>query len=153
LDANLSYKVGQALALIDLPVLHVWDAIPSSRGSVKGQVQASDQEIANWCALAEYVLVTTDEDFRGRWVRSGLLQAQNVEVVVFTKDIKGLRNQHARVTRHLPYWEEELSRQPFGFRVWEQGPDNRPVMRSGQRRRKRARTFPAAVGARRSDRG
>ncbi len=84
--------------------------------------------------------MTTDEDFRGRWVRSGLLQAHNVEVVVFTKDPKGLREQHARVTRHLPYWEQELSRQPYGFRVWEQGNPLAPSMRRGQPRRQRARS-------------
>lgn len=126
-------------------MLHVVRAFPPPSGTVHGQHPAQDAEIAKWCAVAEYVLITCDQDFRGRWVRSGLLREHNVEVVVFTEELSGLREQHARVTRHLPYWEQELSKQPFAFRVWEQGRQTLPALATGQRRRKRSRSFPPVV--------
>jgi predicted nuclease of predicted toxin-antitoxin system len=122
-------------------VLHVWEAMPSKRGRLKGQCNATDEEIAKFCATTEYVLVTTDSDFNGRWVRSGLLREHNVEVIVFVTELPGLAEQHRRITSHLPHWEQELSRQPYGFRVWEQDRRLKPTLRIGQARRKRARTF------------
>ena len=121
-------------------MLHVWEAMPSKRGRLKGQCNAADEEIAKFCATAEYVLVTTDTDFNGRWVRSGLLKEHNVEVIVFITELPGLTEQHRRITAHLPYWEQELSRLPYGFRVWEQDRRLKPTLRVGQGRRQKTRS-------------
>jgi hypothetical protein len=88
-------------------------------------------------------LVTIDSagfSFNGRWVRTGLLARHGVEVIVFDRDIKGITEQHRRLTAHLPYWQSELERQPYGYRVWHQGKPLKPNMSVGQRRRQRSRS-------------
>ncbi len=62
---------------------------------------------------------------------SGLLQEHNVEVVVFTEDVKGLPEQHRRITRHLESSMDELTRQAYAHRVWEQDRRLRPRLRIG----------------------
>jgi hypothetical protein len=42
--------------------------------------------------------VTTDQDFRGKWVRNGLLAKHGIEVIAFDRDVPGLRTQHERIT-------------------------------------------------------
>lgn len=139
LDANLSYRIAQALQLVEQPVMHVWDALPHRQTGTPGQSRATDEEIARWCAQTEHVLVTVDEDFRGRWVRSGVLAAEGVEVIVFNRPPIGLDEQHLEVTRHLPYWKSTLEKSPYQHRVWAQGSTLGPRLLQGRNRRKRSR--------------
>lgn len=143
LDANLSYKTAEALALVEEPVIHVVKALPQFAGPVPGNCSAPDEKIAEWCGATSHVLVTIDTDFIGRWIHSRLLATYGVEVIVFDRDLKGLPEQHRRVTAHLPHWQYELGRQPYAFRVWEQGVSARPRLREGKKRRQRARMQPA----------
>ena len=101
------------------PVRHVHEAVPAPTG-VKGQTEAEDPDIASWCASHRYVLVTADSDFKGRWLRSGLLGERGVEVIVFSRDLEGLHVQHSLITKFLPKWQAELGLQEYGYRVWDQ---------------------------------
>ena len=132
LDANLSYKVGDALALVELPIIHVYRALPQHQGPVVGHCHAPDEVIAPWCAKTQHVLVTIDEDFKGRWLRSGLLAAHGVEVIVFDKDIPGLTAQHLRITTCLPWWQRTLEPHPYGHRVWLQTRKRVPILIRGK---------------------
>ena len=97
-----SYKVAGALKLVEHPVIHVNDVLESGTLTF-GQNDTPDEIIAEWCGPSQHVLVTVDADFRGRWLRSGLLAAHRVEVVVFSSDVPGLANQHATIsTRQSP---------------------------------------------------
>ena len=125
--------------MVEYPITHVVDALPQYRGPLAGQSQATDAEIAQWCGQTEHVLVTIDTDFSGRWVRSGLLAVHGVEVIVFDRDIPGLRNQHARITRHFDAWQDALRRQPYLHRVWIQGKRIEPVLNAGSSTRRRIR--------------
>lgn len=118
--------MAEALALVGHDVIHVARAIPPPPGTVPGQQPAKDPTIARWCAQTAHVLVTTDGDFRGRWVRSKLLAQHGVEVIVFDKEIVGLAEQHRQVTLHLPHWNSELGRHPYGYRVWLQRLNGKP---------------------------
>lgn len=117
-----------------LPVTHVVRALPAYAGPVEGQSRAPDEVIAPWCARTEHVLVTIDEDFKGRWIRSGLLAEHGVEVIVFDRDIIGLAEQHHRITMHLPHWQDELSGAPYAHRVWLQTRKQRPQLLIGKRK-------------------
>ena len=132
LDAQISYRVARALAEVELPFLHVSD-IPGFGDDRPGRAPVEDQAIARWCGATGYVLVTVDSDFRGRWVRSGLLAAHDVEVIVFLHDLVGLAEQHRRITACHPVWVANLTALPAGHRVWEQGD------RSLQERRSKTR--------------
>lgn len=138
LDANLSVKVAQALRTVDHDVQHVSEIAALGVGRVRGQQPAEDPDIADYCARTETVLVTIDSDFRGRWVKSGTLSRAGVEVIVFTKDLKGLPEQHRIVTGCLPGWYQDLGRQPYAHRIWDQYPNRKhPELRVGKTRKPR----------------
>jgi hypothetical protein len=112
--------VAEALAIVRLPFVHV-SRVPSMGSAVVGRSPTPDEVIAKWCAATGRVLVTCDEDFRGRWVRSGLLCKHGVEVIVFEKELAGLEEQHHRVTMHYPWWQLTLRNTSrltgYGFRA------------------------------------
>jgi hypothetical protein len=105
--------------------MHV-SKVPGFGSEIPGQSPTADEVIARWCAATEWVLVTTDEDFRGRWWRSGLLRDHGVEVIVFDRDIAGLSEQHRRITLHYGDWQATLAANKYGFRVWRQGSKGPP---------------------------
>ena len=115
-----------ALATVEEPVTHVIELCPEYTTSTPGQNRAPDDLIAERCSNGGLVLVTADSDFRGRWLRSGVLGNHGVEVIVFTQDLQGLDQQHQVITRWLPRWKSELGRLPYGYRVWDQ-PVNRAI--------------------------
>jgi hypothetical protein len=132
--------VADALNSVGYPLTHVNNAFPQNVGRRPGQNRTPDEEIARWCAQTETVLIATDEDFRGKWVRLGVLANAGVEVIVFDHDLEGLRVQHERITKHFSVWEQELARQPYGYRVWRQGLRSlRPTPVGNKRRRSRSR--------------
>lgn len=132
--------MAEALTLVEWNVTHVSLVKELEKPDTpKGQCKAEDGEIAKWCSENGRVLVTGDEDFSGRWVRSGELAKHGVEVVVFDRELAGLRTQHERITRHLPHWVRALSAYPAGHRVWVQGERLDPRLQEGKRRRRRSR--------------
>jgi len=120
-------------------VEHVAKVLDVPQGTVHGRQPQPDAEVARWCGAHERVLVTIDADFRTRWVRSQLLASHGVEVVVFTEDLRGLVEQHRRVTAGLEHWDTTLSRDPYGFRVWVQGRRGAPKIQHGPSARRRPR--------------
>jgi hypothetical protein len=135
--------VADALNSVGYPITHVVTAFPLNVGKRSGQNRTPDEEIARWCAQTETVLVSTDEDFRGKWVRLGVLSTLGVEAIVFDHDLEGLRLQHERITKHFPVWEMELGRQPYGHRVWNQGVRNRVRLMPSTGRRIRPKSRPS----------
>lgn len=123
------------------PITHVVHALPSGATARPGQNRTPDEDIGQWCAQNEYVLVTADEDFRGHWVRGDLFTRHGVEVIAFDRDLPGLRNQHERITRHFSWWETTLAPSPYGPRLWIQRKPLQPVLdrRAGRTRRPRSR--------------
>ncbi|MGQ0431751.1 MAG: DUF5615 family PIN-like protein [Microthrixaceae bacterium] len=144
LDANLSVNVAEALRMVDHDVQHVSEITALGVGRVRGQQPAEDPDIADYCARTETVLVTIDGDFRGRWAKSGALARAGAEVIVFTKDLVGLREQHQIVTQCLPGWYVDLGSQPYAHRIWDQYPGRRhPDLRVGKRqKRSKGRSRP-----------
>jgi hypothetical protein len=133
--------------MVELPFSHVSTVFPQPTGTIPGRCRTPDEDIAKWCGQTSTVLVTIDKDFQTRWVRSGLLAAHGVEVIVFTKDLKGLDEQHARITRHYPHWQTELQRQPYTHRVWMQNQKLNPTKIIGKQARRRSRTPAPTVTA------
>lgn len=140
LDAQLSYRVAKALQLVGWPVVHVSEVPELQQAdTVAGQCRAEDPDIAAWCARQGRTLITSDEDFRGRWVRSGELEKHGVEVIVFERELAGLQKQHERITAQMPVWGRTLGPYPPGHRVWVQGEKRQPRLQEGLRRRRRSR--------------
>lgn len=152
LDANLSYKVAQALTIVELPFVHVAEALPTPPGTPRGRQPRPDSDVAKWCGQTSHVLVTIDTDFHTRWIKTGLLAAHGVEVVVFSEDLKGLTAQHARVTRHYPYWQSVLGRGPYLHRVWMQTTRLEPGLIQGKQARRRSRQPRSSEPAQPSER-
>jgi hypothetical protein len=65
LDAQLSYKVAVALAVVEEAFTHVIELCPEYATGTPGQNQAPDEVIAERCSDGGIVLVTADSDFRG----------------------------------------------------------------------------------------
>lgn len=132
LDADLSYRVADALAPF-WSICHI-SAHPENPSTTVGQCSLGDDALAPWIAENKLVYVTIDSGFSGRWVKSGLLSDHGIEAIVFTRDIKGDREQMSRITRHLPNWQEALADYDYGFRVWEQSEHRRlPWIRHGNK--------------------
>lgn len=132
--------MAEALSWIELPFIHVSRALPVPSGTIRGHQPRHDSDLARWCGQTEHVLVTIDTDFREKWVRSGLLIKYGVEVIVFATDVKGLDTQHLEITKRYHRWQADLTRYPYGHRVWEQylnrsGPD----LKSGKKIKTRSR--------------
>ncbi len=127
-----------ALALVEHPVIHVVDAFPH-KVPLPGRCSAEDGEIAEYCAKTEHVLITTDKDFQGRWVRSQLLARHGTEVIVFSEELAGLAEQHRRITALMPVWGALLRRDPYGHRVWSQAPKGPPTILMGRQARRKSR--------------
>lgn len=117
LDANLSYRVSDALKTVRLPFLHV-SQIPGFGSETVGRSPAEDENIAKWCAATGYVLVTVDRDLRGRNARTELLANVGAETIVLGWQPSGLEEQHLAITNLLPKWREVLVDQAPGGRVW-----------------------------------
>lgn len=139
LDSCLSYRVAEALIIVDYAVTSVANEFPHPRGNPGGATGISDEEIAARCALSELVLVTVDDDFATKWVKSHLLAEQGLEVIVFSRQIEGLQEQHRRITSHYPDWQTKLDEHPYGYRVWEQPMRGRLRMMQGNERPNRKR--------------
>jgi len=117
LDANLSYRAADAVDSSIAEVIHISRVAELSVDEL-GRSDASDENIARWCAENEVVLVTCDDDFRGRTARTSALTKYGVEVIVFAYQICGLQNQIDTVARCVTSWQKRLEVLPYEGRVW-----------------------------------
>jgi hypothetical protein len=117
--------------MIGYPVSSVAAEFPENSTQTVGQNRTLDEEIADYCGRSEFVLVTTDEDFRTKWSRAGVLARSGVEVIVFHRDIPGAMEQHRRITLHYDRWQETLSVRPYGPGIWEQRASGPPRLQLG----------------------
>lgn len=98
-------------------VIHI-SRVPDFSVDVIGRSDASDEEIALWCGVNERVIVTCDDDFRGRARRTSALTQCGAEVIVFAYQIRGLQNQIDTVARCVTSWQKRLAVLPYEGRVW-----------------------------------
>lgn len=129
LDANISYRVADALSLVTWPVTHV--SLVEELGSddfLPGRSDATDADIGRWCGETRTVLITLDDDFNARRARAWTMADEGAEVVLLEYDVRGVRQPHAEITRLLPVWERELGRYEYGPRLWRQTRNRKPVL-------------------------
>lgn len=119
LDANLSYRVADALKIVRLRYEHV-SKVPGMGDSKVGISRAPDETIAKWCGATGHVLITVDDDFKGRRARTRLLTTLGAEVIVLSFQPIGLEEQHRAITHFRPKWLTTLCEEDSGERVWEQ---------------------------------
>lgn len=131
LDANLSYRVSDALQTVELPFLHV-SQVPGFGSDITGHSPADDETIAKWCAATGRILVSVDDDFKGRSTRTSLLTTLGAEVLVLSWQPRGLQEQHHAITTFYPRWCETLAQSPSGQRVWIQNRRGAPVLMPGR---------------------
>ena len=117
LDANLSYRVVDAVDPGIADMIHV-SRVAMLASSVRGRSDVPDQAVARWCAEHERVLVTCDDDYRGRTARTRALANLGLEVIVFVYELSGLETQVDTIRRRIPQWQQHLAGVPYGPRVW-----------------------------------
>ena len=117
LDANLSYRVAAAVDPSTANVIHISQVAGLSVDAI-GRSDAPDESVARWCAANEVVLVTCDDDFRGRAPRASELTRCGAEVIVFSYQVTGLQNQVDTIARRIASWKQTLEALPYGERVW-----------------------------------
>ena len=121
LDANISYRVSQALTRVTWPVTHV--SLVAQLGSddfLPGRCDAPDADIGRWCRDTQTVLITLDDDFKARRARAWTMAGEGAEVILFEFELAGVQQPHAEITRLLPVWERALGRYEYGPRLWRQ---------------------------------
>ena len=119
LDANLSFRVAEAIDPSIADVIHV-SRIAALASTARGRSDASDEDVARWCAANERVLVTCDDDFRGRNARTTGLTETGLEVIVLVAQLRGLQNQIDTISRRVTAWQRHLDAMPYGPRAWVQ---------------------------------
>ena len=117
LDANLSFRVAEAIDPNVADVIHV-SRVAALAATARGRSDASDEDVARWCAAHERVLVTCDDDFRGRSARTAGLTELGLEVIVFVAELRGLHNQIDTISRRVTAWQDQLGVSPYGPRAW-----------------------------------
>ncbi len=81
LDANISYLVADVIEP-SADVVHV-SRVGALSTTSRGRSNAPDEDVARWCTANERVLVTCDDDFRGRRTRTAGFTETGLEVIVF----------------------------------------------------------------------
>lgn len=109
--------MAEAIGPLVADVVHV-SRVESLTGVSRGRSNAPDNEVARWCVGNERVLVTCDDDFRGRTDRTASLTESGLEVIVFVSELRGLHNQIDTVSRRAVHWQDRLGDLPYGPRVW-----------------------------------
>lgn len=117
LDANLSFRVAEAIDPNVADVIHV-SRVAALASTARGRSDASDEDVACWCAANERVLVTCDDDFRGRRARTAGLTELGLEVIVFVAQLRGLQHQIDSISCRLIAWQDQLGALPYGPRAW-----------------------------------
>lgn len=117
LDANLSFRVAEAIDPSVADVIHV-SRVAELTSASRGRSDAPDEDVARWCAANERVLVTCDDDFRGRRARSAGLAELGLEVIVFVAQLRGLHSQTDTISRKVSAWQDQLGALPYGPRAW-----------------------------------
>ncbi|MDE0162660.1 MAG: DUF5615 family PIN-like protein [Acidimicrobiaceae bacterium] len=125
LDANLSFRVAEAIDPNVADVIHV-SRVAALASSARGRSDASDEDVARWCAANERVLVTCDDDFRGRRARTSGLTELGLEVIMFVAQLRGLQYQIDTIARRVTAWQDHLGVLLYGPRTWIQYSRGRP---------------------------
>lgn len=99
--------------------LGIWES-----GALLGR-KAKDEDIVPWCQTNDFVVVTCDDDFRSREMRQRLLTQNDVEVIWFSKQPRGVQEQTEWIVRHFPTWVETLQSEDRAYRQWMQRPNGR----------------------------
>ena len=117
LDANISYLVADVIDPAVADIVHV-SRVEALSTTSSGRSNAPDEAVARWCAADERVLVTCDDDFRGRTARTAGLAESGLEVIVFSAQLSGLQNQIDTISRRVTSWQDQLGGLPYGPRIW-----------------------------------
>ncbi len=129
LDENFSHWLGELLPRFAYAVQQVQriaelgephPRIPSLRH------KATDAQIAEWCAEQDWILVTSDQDFRSRQLRVRAYLGRGVDVILCTRQPANLREQLELIVLNYPRWLEAITGSSRHPQLWLQ-----PRLRGG----------------------
>jgi len=109
LDENFSHWLGELLPRFEYAVQQVQRVaqLGEPHPRIPGlRHKASDAEIADWCAEQDWILVTSDQDFRSRDLRLRAYLGRGVDVILCTRQPAGLREQLELIVFSYPRWLE-----------------------------------------------
>lgn len=109
LDENFSHWLGELLPRFEYAVQQVQRI--AELGEPHPRVQglrhkATGAEIADWCAKQDWILVTSDQDFRSRELRVRAYLGRGVNVILCTRQPASLREQLELIVFSNPRWLE-----------------------------------------------
>ncbi len=121
LDENFSHWLGELLPRFEYTVQQVQRI--AELGEPHPRVQglrhkASDAEIADWCAEEDWILVTSDQDFRSRELRVRAYLGRGVDVILCTRQPSGLREQLELIVLNYPRWLEVIAGSARHPQLW-----------------------------------
>jgi predicted nuclease of predicted toxin-antitoxin system len=121
LDENFSHSLGELLPRFEYAVQQVQRI--AELGEPHPRVQglrhkASDAEIADWCAEHDWILVTSDQDFRSRELRVRAYLGRGVDVILCTRQPAGLREQLELIVFNYPRWLEATAGSSRHPQLW-----------------------------------
>lgn len=121
LDENFSHWLGVLLRRFEYTVQQVQRI--SELGEPHPRVQglrhkASDAEIADWCAEQDWILGTSDQDFRSRELRVRAYLGRGVDVILCTRQPASLREQLEPIVFNYPRWLEATAGSARHPQLW-----------------------------------
>ncbi len=121
LDENFSHWLGELLPRFEYAVQQVQRIaqLGEPHPRIHGlRHKASDAEIADWCAEQDWILVTSDQDFRSRELRVRAYLGRGVDVILCTRQPAGLREQLELIVFNYPRWLEATASSSRHPQLW-----------------------------------
>ncbi|MGH9301726.1 MAG: DUF5615 family PIN-like protein [Acidimicrobiales bacterium] len=121
LDENFSHWLGELLPQFEYAVQQVQQIAELGEPHPRNESlrhKATDLEIADWCAEQNWILVTSDQDYRSRQLRFHAYLGRGVDVILCTRQPANLREQLELIVINYPRWLEAIAGSSRHPQLW-----------------------------------
>ncbi|MHB1851058.1 MAG: DUF5615 family PIN-like protein [Acidimicrobiales bacterium] len=120
-DENFRHRLGELLPRFEYAVQQVqrFAELGEPHPRVQGlRHKATDAEIAAWSAEQDWILVTSDQDFRSRELRVRAYLGRGVDVILCTRQPASHREQLELIVFSYPRWLEATAGSSRHPQLW-----------------------------------